>query len=473
MLRNLLYHWRKLRVQTQLLVLLVFATVVAQAVDLAIQLKVREHMLNQNKLAQSFERIAAATDFMSRLSQEKRQNYLSSLNLGRERYILEATPFVQEQDSQPAQVEALTAVLQKTTIQPDKIRLFVGNVSTLPMCKGSALPELLTPPIGHYSTSSHPCYSELIASVHLPTMGWLNLSHNIRRPAPFYFSLYWLTNLLTLVLSIVVIIYALRSLLNPIRKLQQAVKRSGNSINPTLVDEQGAADIRELICEYNQMQLRNSRFVSNRTQLLAAISHDLRTPITSMRLRLDFLPESEEKVKLLESLSQLKATADASLNFVRETKSEEAFGPLDLLALAEVCCEDLAETGLPVEWVESPSTPEQAIVQGQTHALRRVLENLIQNAVNYGLQAQVSVTETATSYQVEVLDKGPGIPLDQQERVFEPFVRIEESRNQETGGIGLGLAIARSIADDHGGQILFHQLEGGFKVSLALNKSEL
>lgn len=461
--------WRKLRVQTQLILLLVLAALFAQFINVTTQLKMRDNMLNQQRIDIGFERITTATGFMSDLPAEQRQTYLSSLNLGRERYMLSTEPFVPVEDSQPEQVEELRAALQHLPIQPEQIRLFIGPVVTLDMCRGSdPEPPIFVPPVGHYTQSSHPCYSEIIASIELPDIGWLNLSINLYGAAITSHWYYWFTDLITLLISIVAIIYASRSLLRPIRKLQRAVKKSGHNLAPTLVEEQGAADIRELIAEYNQMQQRISRFVSNRTQLLAAISHDLRTPITSMRLRLDFLPDSEDKAKLIENLDALKATADNSLNFVRETNSEEAFSSIDLVSLVEACCDDLEETGLPVEM--KPAV-EAGIVKGQQNALRRAIDNLIQNAVYYGQQAQVSILQAGQNLRVVVADKGPGIPEGEQERVFEPFVRLETSRNSQTGGAGLGLAIVRSIADDHAGKVRFANNDYGFAVILELPKA--
>lgn len=469
MLTGLIQLWRKLRVQTQLIVLLVFAAVIAQVINVTTQLQMRQNMLNQQRIDIGFERITTATGFMSRLPAAQRQTYLSSLNLGRERYMLSAEPFVPLDDSQPLQVEELREAMQDLPVQPDQIRLFIGPVVSLDMCRGSdPEPPIFVPPVGHYTQSSHPCYSEIIASIELPDIGWLNLSINLYGAAVTSHWYYWFTDLITLLVSILVIIYASRSLLRPIRKLQRAVQKSGHNLAPTLVEEQGAADIRELINEYNQMQLRISRFVSNRTQLLAAISHDLRTPITSMRLRLEFLPDSDDKAKLIENLDTLKATADNSLNFVRETNSEEAFTTIDLHALVEACCDDLAETGLPVEMKAGAET---AIVKGQQNALKRAIDNLIQNAVYYGQQAQVSLYQTGHQLRVVVADKGPGIPDDQQERVFEPFVRLETSRNSKTGGAGLGLAIVRSIADNHAGKVRFAKSEAGFAVVLELPKA--
>lgn len=470
MLTSPIQAWRKLRVQSQLILMLVIATILAQAINVHIQLKIRDNMLDQQLIDLGLERISIATDFMARLPAERRQIYLSSLNLGRERYVLSDHPFVDQKYSQPEQALALRNELLDLPTTLGEVRLFMGKVAALDMCRGKPqpIPNMLVPPIGQYTQSSHPCYSEVIASLELPDVGWLNLSLNLYGAAPVYQWHFWLTNFMTLVVSIAFIIYASRSLLRPVRKLQKAVQKSGHSLAPTLVEEQGAADIRELINEYNQMQLRISRFVNNRTQLLAAISHDLRTPITSMLLRLDFLPDCEDKTKLIENLEALKATADESLNFVRETNSDEEFEVLDLLALVEVCCEDLADTGKPVELMDTQPEISQAAIRGQHYALKRVLDNLIQNAVNYGQQAKVTLKERGQSYLVEILDQGPGIPADEQERVFEPFVRLESSRNSETGGSGLGLAIVRSITDAHGGKVLFNQSLKGFVVTLEL-----
>lgn len=467
----LLLAWRKLRVQTQLILMLVFAAIVAQVINVTVQLEIRESMLNEQRISMGFDRITTTSDFMSHLPADQRQLYLSSLNFGRERYVLADQPFVTLEDSQPQQAAALREVLNTLPTPPQEVRLFIGKVANLSLCKGKdPVPDILVPPVGKFTQSSHPCYSELIASIELPEIGWLNLSLNLYGAAPVYMWYYWFTDFITLIVSIGVIVYASRSLLRPIKKLLQAVQSSGHNLAPALVEELGAADIRELIREYNQMQLRISRFVSNRTLLLAAISHDLRTPITTMRLRLDFLPDSEDKEKLIKNLETLKATADGSLHFVRETNSDEEFVALDLDSIVDVCCEDFADTGQDVERIEASALLGHAVIKGQQYALKRAIDNLIQNALNYGQQARVSLEEHESSYQIKVLDQGPGIPQQEQERVLEPFVRLEASRNSETGGAGLGLAIVKSIVDEHAGNLQFKRTADGFIVVLELPK---
>ncbi len=200
--------------------------------------------------------------------------------------------------------------------------------------------------------------------------------------------------------------------------------------------------------------------------MLAAISHDLRTQLTLLRLRTEAGAASDDRERMLHTISEMEEMLTATLSFAREEAQSEARKPVDLGALVSSVADDMSDAGLAVTiGVVAPSV----VMDCKPLALRRALTNLIDNAVKYGGGATVSLTHLASDVQIAVEDNGPGIPEDQIARVLQPFYRLETSRSRETGGIGLGLAIAASIAEAHGGALsLSNRPEGGLRAQITL-----
>jgi signal transduction histidine kinase len=191
--------------------------------------------------------------------------------------------------------------------------------------------------------------------------------------------------------------------------------------------------------------------------MLAAISHDLRTPITQLRLRAEFIEDTEEQAKTLATLKEMEAMIASTLTFARDDALTEAPRMVDLAALVESLCDDLADAGKPVSFAAA----EKVAVACRPAALKRAVANLIENAVKYGGAARVSVGADAGDVRVVIEDDGPGIPSEELENVFAPFYRVEKSRGSGPGGVGLGLSIVRAIADAHGGHVRLENRDGG------------
>jgi signal transduction histidine kinase len=199
--------------------------------------------------------------------------------------------------------------------------------------------------------------------------------------------------------------------------------------------------------------------------MLAAISHDLRTPITSLRLRAEFVEDEETRSRILDTLDEMQSMTEATLAFAREEAAEEETRTVDLAALVDSVVADLAELGHAVAFVGA----ERTLIACRRTALRRALRNLVDNAATYGKRAIVRLEQDPRELRVVIEDEGPGIPVPEKERVFEPFVRLEPSRSRETGGIGLGLAIARTIVRNHGGDIVLeNRTDGGLRATVHL-----
>ena len=311
------------------------------------------------------------------------------------------------------------------------------------------------------------CPPVLGVSLALSSGQWFNA--RARPPAPSWL---WLKATLTsvgitAVLLTLTLLLAVRRILRPMNELSQAAHAFARG-EKVRIAEKGPEDVREVTRAFNQMQDQVGRAQEDRARLLAALAHDLRTPITSMRLRVEMLPEGEDRDRLLDSLREMQHLAEATLDFIRGTTTEQ-HRRYDLATLLDSLCGDLQEMGLAVHCDDSP----RCVLQGQPEAVKRALRNLIENAVNYGEQAEVTLATTDTEAVVTIVDQGPGIPEADRERVFEPFYRLEHSRSRETGGAGLGLAIARTLIRGMGGDIRLGAGPGGqgLQVSVTLPKT--
>ncbi len=277
------------------------------------------------------------------------------------------------------------------------------------------------------------------------------------------------------VMAVVVVlasVWAVRRVTAPLGMMARAAEQLGRDVNAPPIAEAGTREMRQAAQSFNQMQERIRRLLDNRTRMLAALSHDLRTPLTLLRLRTENLQEAEERERMLATLGELDAMVGASLSFARDQSTTEAWRRTDVSALAASIVDDMADAGLPVTM--TPAEP--VVLECQPGALRRAFVNLIDNAVKYGKAAHVAIDVSASAVRIDIDDEGPGIPDAELQRVFEPFHRLEQSRSRETGGTGLGLSIALSIVQAHGGTItLANRLSatpclgpGGLRASLVL-----
>ncbi|WP_375593583.1 ATP-binding protein [Algihabitans albus] len=254
-----------------------------------------------------------------------------------------------------------------------------------------------------------------------------------------------------------IVVFMVRRVTRPLRRLAEAAEAFGRGEPGAPLEVQGPVEARRSVAAFNEMRGRIRRFVDDRMSLLAAISHDLRTPITALRLRAELIEETETREKMLETLEELQRMVEATLSFAREESAAEPTRRVDVAALIEALVADFAELGRPVSY----RGPESLIAELRPDALRRALRNLIDNALTYGAKAETALVQSEQGLEIRIDDAGPGIPPEQRERVFDPFRRLETSRSRETGGVGLGLSIARSIARGHGGDLTLQTAPGG------------
>ena len=304
-------------------------------------------------------------------------------------------------------------------------------------------------------------------SVQLRDGTWLNDEaplHRLILPAANVASV-WLYILAGSVAAmIVVVLFAVRWITRPLTALAEAADRLGRGESIELPPVRGPYEVARTVTAFNVMQQRLSRFMSDRLMMLAAISHDLRTPMTAARLRAEMIDDGEVRDAIVRSLTEMQHITESTLSFARDETLSEESRAIDLASLVEAVVDDLAATG------------QHITIAGYDHLhyrcrpalMRRALSNLMSNATKYGKRACIAVAPTDEHVRITIDDEGPGLPQDQLEKVFDPFVRIEPSRNSETGGLGLGLSIARTIIRAHGGDVRLINLASGLRAEIVL-----
>jgi signal transduction histidine kinase len=231
------------------------------------------------------------------------------------------------------------------------------------------------------------------------------------------------------------------------------------------VPEVGPDDVRQLAVSFNAMQDRIRSMLEEKDHMLGAIGHDLRTPLTALRVRVETAMDGRDRDRMVATIDDMQKMLDDILSLARVGRDREPPQRVDLAALADAALADFEDTGAPVERTDMPRT----IVNVHPRAIRRALSNLVENAVKYGGNAHVSLRVEKGQAILAVADSGPGIPEDRIEDMLQPFTRMEESRSRDTGGTGLGLAIVRAIASAEAGRLrLSNRPEGGLLAELSL-----
>ena len=247
-----------------------------------------------------------------------------------------------------------------------------------------------------------------------------------------------------------------RRVVRPLSELTKAAAKVAVGSGAPHVQEEGPADVRNAAIAFNAMAEKVTRTLESQRHLLSAVGHDLRTPLTAMRINLEFVEDDELRDGLLRNLDELQALTEQVLAAAKGAGGEQRRN-VDLSALVESLCTDLDEIGEPVSWANHGPAP----IACRPNEIKRAVRNLVENAVAYGHKADVWIADSGDGYDVLVEDNGPGIPENDKQRVFEPFVRLESSRNAGTGGTGLGLTLVKAIAESHGGAVLLENRPGG------------
>lgn len=301
--------------------------------------------------------------------------------------------------------------------------------------------------------------------IRLSAGDWLRIQGNAPTEI-FAWPWHLLANLGLMLGAVIVLVwFAARTTVKPLTDLARAARDLGEDLRRAPLAEDGPSEVRQAAHAFNAMQLRIRHDIEERERFLAAVSHDLKTPVTRLRLRSELLGDTELRQRFLHDLDDMQDLLGGALDFLQGKAVEEAMQPVDLAAMAESLADDFTAAGGTVTLQES----ESLRVVARPRALRRAFANLIDNALKYGGRADISLSAANGELLIAIADDGPGLPEGELERVFEPFYRIETSRNRSTGGVGLGLAIVRQIAHSHGGTVsLENRAEGGLRAVLRL-----
>ena len=307
-----------------------------------------------------------------------------------------------------------------------------------------------------------PSERRLLVSMRLPTGEWLNVNVTLARFLPFWSENFLVAFVLMTLAAGVLVVWAVRQFSAPMRELAAAADQLGLDVNAAPLPERGTVEAVKAARAFNIMAERIRRFVRDRTFLLTAIGHDLRTPITRLKLRAEWMEDEEQQAKMLADLDELENMVAATLAFGRDDAAAEALVAIDLAELLRTIGEEASDARPEAAEGVRYAGPDHQVVRARPVAMKRALSNLVQNALNYGGAAAITLAPPRDgALAVTIDDNGPGIPPGELDRVFEPFHRLEASRNRETGGSGLGLPIARNILRAHGGDVTLANRSGG------------
>ncbi len=437
----------------QLSVLLIAAVLIAQMVTLAFFAESRRTAIDAAAREQVLGRIATLANLIEETPAPQRDRILAALATNRISYSVTPEPLVKGAVIVWPDGETHDKLTEIFGAERDVRAEFADNDRD----EGDTHPMMHGKGFGPASRQRmRPWPPTLALSVRLSDGAWLNSETLLPRPQLWAWPVV-MSTLLTVIAISLVMALSVRRITKPLRELAQASDRLGRGEGVPDLPERGPEEIVRANRAFNAMQARVSRFVADRTRMVAAISHDLRTPLTSLRLRAEFIDDDETRDRMVDTIDEMTRMAEATLAFARDDATAEESRNTDLVALVEAVSADFSDLGhdVSVEGAEHLYLPVRPV------SLRRALRNLVENAVRYGIRARIRLERATNSVLIAVDDDGPGIPEDKMEEVFAPFTRLETSRNLETGGVGLGLATARSVVRAHGGELTLANRPGG------------
>ena len=414
------------------------------------------------------QRIANLTRLVQDTARDHRQRIVAALNDPSFHVSLSAEPpsLVSNDDGGPvaeAIKEFLIDQLALGSARQPRVAVAPNNVPVF----GGWRPMMGPGPMMHGFGAFGPFggFRDLRVAIPLADHQWLSFATAVPASGPALSRRFLISMALMAIILIAVSVWVVRRVTAPLTSLSAAAVRLGTDLHAPPLREAGTIEMRKAAHAFNTMQARLRGVIENRTRMLAAISHDLRTPLTLLRLRAENFADAAERDKMFGTIAEMDAMLAETLRFARDEATAEPRRRTDLSALLASVVDDMTDAGASV----SMEPAQQIICECQPVAVKRALTNLLDNAIKYGKRARATIRATPESVEITIDDEGPGIPEGELKRVFEPFYRVEASRSRDTGGIGLGLAIALSIIHGHGGQLtLSNRPEGGLRAVVEL-----
>lgn len=463
----------------RLMLILIIGLILIQFISATLLLKDRHQFLQDRLGLQFIQRITAIVVLMETIQPDQRAVVLRTLNAPRFRLALSDNPLESNPDALPA--DNLAFWLSKQL--PNHPEIIATREPFMPRMHDEWPDDehdqrrgrdrfwmdkerhWMPPHMRERRGFIADALSGFQIQVRLSDGQWLSFSRPLPTEVESWPKKLLLVLLVVLFLLIAISLVAVRQLTKPLNTLAEAADELGRDIDRPPLPESGAKDVQKATRAFNNMQRRLQRFINDRSEIISAVSHDLKTPITRLRLRTEMLQDDKVKQQFEHDLDQMEQMVSATLDFMRGTESKEKTVPIDMVALVESVQDDLSELGWKVS-VESTRIPAYT---GRPLALQRCLSNLMENAARYGNEAIVSFQDTPKALTIIIADSGSGISENQHETLFKPFYRGEASRNLDEGGSGLGLGIARNIARAHGGELILRKgRERGLEAVLTL-----
>lgn len=440
----------------QLIALLLIALVVSQGVTLWLFAGERRVALVELARNVILSRTGSLVRWLDASPPDQHADILGAVSNPFLRFWISEEPALQQTGRSPA--DARLADLLREEIGDDRdLRIDVLRRPPMPAHKAGGGEDGEAPGSPRATARWRDAPTLLTLSVALADGRWLNGTSRFRVPRNTLTPV-WVAIGLMAAAIVLIIVVSVRRLTRPLRDLSAAAERLGRGERIEPIRPQGPSELDGVIHAFNDMQDRLTRFVQDRTRMLGAISHDLRTPITSLRIRAEFIEDDENRDKMIETLDEMQRMVEATLSFARDEASREEAARIDLGEFLDAIAEDYRAMGQDVAFTPAE---RRLFAVCRPLSLKRALRNLLDNALRYAGQAELGIDQRGGTISILVEDRGPGIPEQRLRDVFEPFVRLEESRSGATGGIGLGLSIARSIVHAHGGTLELANRDGG------------
>lgn len=440
----------------QLALLILGAFVAAQVVSAWLFADERGAALRAAHRLETADRTAAVTRALQDATPASAASILAAVNSRLVRFDLAGAPLV---GAHAAGQDAVRARILDRLGSPRDVRaedVLVPPHGNRPMPSARMRERLLAAGIGP---------AELRISVRLAGTRWLNVRSRFERPRLQVPPVILGTMVLSLALLMAALWLGIRRITGPLRRLAAAADTFGLDGAPPAMPPEGPREVRALSEALARMQERLSGMIADRTRMLVALGHDLRSPITALRVRAEMVEDEETRERMVATLDEMREMVEATLAFARGVSRDQPMEETDLAALLADIAGELSETGPPVVFTGAGPV----VTALRRTPIRRALRNLMENAQRYGRGARVGLRRGERKVEITIDDDGPGIPPEDLERVFDAFARLETSRSRETGGIGLGLSIARAIVRAHGGEAeLSNRPGGGLRATVTL-----
>lgn len=464
---------------SRLVILLLFGLVLAEAITALVLTRDRGELIQRTAGIHSAQRIAGIVRVLESMTPQQRRDTAAALDTPGSRISLTLPPLPTTADDSSTTGSAMFLVALRYYLDADRdIRLRLTNAqgeqpfaATDPAAVGMPMNRGMHDMMMRHMTEAGlalPSGGHHLIQVQLRDGQWVSFGEQLPEGiAAWPLRIMVALGLVLLILGLVALL-AVRWIVRPLAYLAASARALGEDLQRPPLVEEGPEEVRGTLHAFNIMQQKIRRFVDERSRFLAAISHDLKTPITRLRLRSGLLEDSELQAKFERDLEEMETLVQGILDFMRDQSGHGELQAMDINDLLETLQIDGEESGATVTLDGRASRSFYC----QPVSMRRLITNLVDNAVKYGGRADITVMDSADELRIVIADNGRGIPESDLGRVFEPFTRIDDSRNRELGGSGLGLSIARNIAQAHGGTLnLRNREDGGLVAEIVLPRT--